>query len=231
MTSAVSHDDVAVPPPSAMVRVWSPLIRFGHWTLVAAFAIAYLTEDDLLQVHTWAGYVAAGAVAVRLLWGVVGPAQDRFSRFLRPPGEVFRYLADAVRFRSPRYIGHSPAGAAMALALLLSMAATTGTGMVTLAQSRDAGPLAPWFGRSAGQAAVTLVSPAWAGDHGREKEHHGREGGKNTKSAMKDVHEFFANLTLVLLFLHVGGVLLASVSHRENLVRSMVTGDKRADPG
>src|SRR4051812_11735809 len=41
------------PPQSAMIRVWSPVIRITHWTLVAGFAVAYLTEDDLLTVHSW----------------------------------------------------------------------------------------------------------------------------------------------------------------------------------
>ncbi|MFL5283922.1 MAG: cytochrome b/b6 domain-containing protein [Rhodopila sp.] len=215
------------PPQKALVRVWSPVIRIGHWALVTAFAIAYLTEDDLLTVHTWAGYVAAGAVLVRLVWGIIGPEQDRLSHFLYPPREVLSYLGDALRLRSKRYLRHSPAGAVMGLALLVSMATTAGTGMVLLAQTKNAGPLAPWFGQSAG---LNLVAPAYADD----ADHHGGhgfrgEGREGDESPMEEVHEFFANLTLVLILLHVTGVALASLSHRENLVRSMITGSKPAD--
>jgi cytochrome b len=45
---------------------------------------------------------------------------------------------------------------------------------------------------------------------------------------VEDVHKLVVYGTLGLIALHVGGVIFASFEHRENLVRSMVTGRKRA---
>jgi cytochrome b len=114
--------------PPATVKVWDPFVRTFHWSLVACFVIAYATGDELERVHVAAGYVIAGLLAARIVWGFVGPRHARFSDFIRPPREVLAYVRDVLMFRAPRYSGHNPAGGAMIVALLIALAGTCATG-------------------------------------------------------------------------------------------------------
>ena len=208
------------------VRVWDPFVRFFHWSLVAAFFIAYFTEDELIALHVWAGYAVGGLVLLRVLWGFVGTKHARFSDFLFGPFAALRYLRDLARFRAPRHLGHSPAGGFMVYLLLAGCLLIVATGLMTYG-AQGHGPLNGYVGTFEPLNATAVISPARADESERQ------DGGGGRKSRpgrlYKEVHEALANIVLALVFLHVGGVLLASLAHRENLVRAMVTGRKRLD--
>lgn len=184
---------------NGQTRVWDPLVRIFHWLLVVAFFTAYFVEPEDSPIHVLAGYTVLGLVLVRLVWGFVGSEHARFSDFVYRPSVVLRYLADTVRFRAKRYLGHSPGGGAMVIALLIALLATTVSGLMVYGAEEHAGPLASWMAGVSEQGEDTL----------------------------EEVHETLANVTLALVLLHVIGVVVASLSHRENLVRSMFTGRKR----
>ena len=122
------------------IIVWGVFIRFFHWSLVAAFTIAYLTEGDWLLPHVWAGYFIALLIAMRLVWGIIGVRHARFTNFVKPPPVVKAYLIDLVHGRAERYIGHNPAGGAMVIALLSALLMITISGMA-LYGSEGHGPL------------------------------------------------------------------------------------------
>ena len=195
------------------ITVWDPLVRAFHWTLVIAFTIAYFTQEGpfeelldqingqwLQTIHVWAGYTIAGLLLFRLLWGFTGPRYARFSDFLRGPRETLRYVREVLTLRAPRYLGHNPAGGAMIIALLLSLTITVAAGLILYGADKGLGPLAG-----------LLLDSSEAFAH-----------------AVKKVHEFFANFTLLLVAGHLVGVIWESLLHHENLAHAMITGRKRA---
>ncbi len=168
------------------IRVWDPLVRLFHWSLVAGIAIAWLTADELEKVHEWTGYFVAALVGIRIVWGFVGTRHARFSQFVKGPREVLGYMGRIARGRAERHIGHNPAGGAMIIALLAAIIVVSATG---------------W---------MMTLDAFWGVDW------------------VEEAHEISANLILLLVALHVAGVIHASISHGENLVRAMITGRKRA---
>jgi cytochrome b len=185
---------------SPEIKVWDPLIRFFHWALVSAFIIAYITEEDFLTIHSWAGYLILSLLCIRFLWGFIGTRYARFSDFAYSPTNIIQFLKDTLRLSAKRYLGHNPAGGAMILLMIISLIITGITGIAVYGAEEQAGPMASWF---------TQNVHFW-------------------EEAFEELHEFFANFTLLLVFVHVAGVILESLIHKENLVKSMITGLKAA---
>lgn len=181
----------------ATIKVWDPLIRIFHWSLALAFTVAYASGEEWLDLHVLAGYSVGGLILFRLLWGLVGTRHARFSDFVQRPAGVLGYLQRLIRLQAPRYLGHNPAGGAMIVLLLVSLSGTVLGGLALYASDELAGPL----------AGLVPAGGLW-------------------QDLFEGLHEFFANLTLLLVIGHLAGVLVSSLLHRENLVRAMITGRK-----
>ena len=123
--AAILHDARVV---STMARVWDPLVRAFHWSLVLSFAVAWFSSHRSADIHQWAGFAAGGLILMRLLWGIMGTRYARFSQFVRHPVTILRYLGAILKGTEARYVGHNPAGGAMVVTLMIGMLITATTG-------------------------------------------------------------------------------------------------------
>jgi len=179
--------------------VWTAFIRIFHWSLVALFIAAYVTStsgDD--ELHLIFGYAVTILIVMRIVYGFWSLGYARFSRFLYTPAKIWQHSKQMMQNRPDHYIGHSPVGSLMVFALLLLLLVLTTAGLISEGWSEYEGPL--W---------MLGIMPSDAVGHWA-----------------KHIHEFLPDVLIVLIILHVLGVLLACVQHKENLVRAMLTGRK-----
>jgi len=167
------------------VKVWDLFVRVSHWLLVILFAVAWYSGGIWDNPHLAAGYFIFGLVVARIVWGFVGSPHARFSDFIYGPRTILLHIADMLRMRAPRYLGHNPAGGAMVIMLLATLIVICISGVM---MTTDAFWGVKWVDR---------------------------------------LHETASTIALVLVALHVGGVIFASIEHGENLVRAMIIGRKR----
>ncbi len=125
------------------VRVWDLPVRLFHWTLVGCFLIAWFTLGDrYLDIHVFAGYLMAGLILFRILWGFIGGPYARFRDFAFGWSEVRDYLKGVVNGHPLRFLGHNPAGSwAIYLLLALGLLIIV-TGLLGLGGEERQGPLA-----------------------------------------------------------------------------------------
>lgn len=170
------------------VLIWDWPVRIGHWLLVGAFALAWLTgeSEEWRLVHAFAGGTVVGVILFRLLWGIAGTRHARFTSFVRGPGAVLDYVSGLLRGIESSYAGHNAAGG-WAIVALLALGLLTG-------------------------ASGWLVYQDMGGEW------------------LEEVHEALASGMLAVAAIHVAGVVVSSLAHRENLVRAMLTGFKRGKP-
>ena len=183
----------------ATVTVWDRFLRFFHWTLVLCFATAFISgEARASAIHVMIGYVLCVLLAARVYWGFKGSEYARFRAFIFPIGEAFAYLRSMLKGNPKHYYGHNPAGALMVFTMFGLLAVIFASGLLTLGTIDFEGPL------------VFLANRV----------------SDNASYMFRHLHELLPPVALGLVLLHLLGVLVGSIQHKENLVRAMFTGKK-----
>lgn len=184
---------------SRKIRLWDPLLRGFHWSLAFFVTLSWCLGQfgpAKMTLHFWSGYVIAGLLIFRLIWGFVGPAPARFAHFLRGPGAIRDYARHMLMRRPSHWPGHNPLGALSVIAMLAALATQVTTGLISDPDDYiNVGPLAKH------------VSAA-------------------TRSAAVGWHELGANLILILVLMHLGVILFYRHWKHEDLITPMLTGIK-----
>ncbi len=185
--------------PPAWIPVWDVFVRVFHWGTVAGFATAYLSgEFKSNELHILVGYALTLLLIARLVWGFIGTPYARFSALHIAPAEILRYVRSLRTPHPVHYLGHNPLGALMVIALLCLLTGICASGLLILGAIEFEGPL-------------QFITAAFS---------------DNQAYTAREIHELLAKLALVLVGLHVLGAVSASIQHRENLIRAMITGKK-----
>lgn len=125
--------DIRSPAPAEMLA-WDLPTRLAKWGLAALVGLAFVSRywgDAGFVWHQWNGLAILVVIVFRLLWGVVGGSTARFAGFVRGPAAGLRYVAGLVSGRPQHFLGHSPPGGWMVIALLALAAAQGVTGLFT----------------------------------------------------------------------------------------------------
>lgn len=204
--------------PAAPPSLWDPVVRITHWGIaISVLANAALDEGGSL-LHVSLGWLVMALLVLRLVWGVLGPGEARFSAFPPDPVAALRHLGRLASGRAVRhYPSHNPAGAMMAYAFWACLAVVTVTGLV---MTSGATPMQV----AAEKAAV--ASGDWSALI-KESEGESSDEDQGLRHTAEEVHEVVANLLLILAALHVAGVFVETRAMRRNLVAPMVLGQRR----
>lgn len=177
---------------AAPARRWDPVVRLTHWSIaIAVLANAVLTEEGS-NPHIWVGYGLAGVLGLRLLWGIIGPAEARFTAFWPSPRKALAHLREIRSNTATRHVSHNPLGALMVYAIWTCLLAIIATGMVM------AGP-PPWDRTESADEHQTAYTLSGSDEH-RE------DAGEEEEGVLAEVHETAANLLYLLILLHLAGV-------------------------
>ena len=181
-------------------KIWDPVTRLWHWVLALAVILNWtfgtFMSFDTVRWHFYIGYLILGLMSFRILWGIFGPAKERFSSLIPAPSAVVQY-AKTFRRREPSGTpGHNPLGSLYIMAIILILCAQALSGLFI--ESEDFFEYGPLNDKITEEMAAHMLG--W--------------------------HHFIADLILALVTFHVYVIFYYLLWKKENLIKPMFTGWK-----
>ena len=187
-------------PEAREIPVWDLGVRFFHWALVILVITSFVTAKiggNAITYHSWSGFAILTLLIFRILWGVVGGTQARFTSFIRGPAACIAYLR--IMFSRERHgatLGHNALGALSVLAMLAALLFQAVSGLFVNDDIAFEGPLYKWAG-------------------------------KELSDKLMGWHKFNEKIIIALVMLHLAAIAFYFFYHKDNLVKPMLTGVKR----
>jgi cytochrome b len=205
----------AIPQPADVTApsLWDPVVRLSHWGIAVAVLLNALVTDGGSLTHVSLGWLGMALLLLRVIWGVLGPSEARFSAFPPNPSAALRHLSNVLRGKPRAHRSHNPAGALMAYALWATLATVILTGLV---MTGGATPM------QVAQDKAAVASGDWSALI--KKSESSDETDNSLRHTAEEIHEMAANLMLLLAVLHVAGVFVESRAMRRNLLAPMLLG-------
>jgi len=195
-------------------RRWDPVVKITHWAIVTAIIANALFTEEGSGVHIWVGYSLAAILVFRLLWGLIGPPEARFSAFPPSPRRALAHLRDIRVGKKEIHHSHNPLGALMAYAIWSMLGVIIASGV---AMARP--PSTAFLDRAAppGEVSRQLVVERGDRDHNDERNDTREEDG-----VWEEVHETAVNLLYVLIALHIAGVAFETRRNGREILLAML---------
>jgi len=180
------------------ILVWGLYTRASHALLMVMMLAVFLTPEvkRLLTLHVALGYTLALLFLFRILWGFMDVKYSQFKDFNFNLIDLKEYMF-SIFGNKKEYLGHNPASSYAIIAMIVLTFLAVITGALT-------------YGVKEGMGVFSFMNHTMFRD----------------MKLFKEVHEFFSNVLMAVIFAHIAGVLLDKVLHKSRAFESMVDGYK-----
>jgi len=225
-------------------NVWDKPTRWFHWINVLAVlgliglglvilnagALGISTSGRILlkETHVWIGYVFAGNLAIRLIWGFFGNRYTRWKGILPGGFGYFSSVRDYTKSffseHPKRYLGHNPLGRISVAIMLILLFVQAMTGLVLAGTDVFFPPFGNWIAQ---WIAADGIDPANLVPYAKEMyDEQAYQEMRAFRSPFLTSHLYAFYGLVAVVVAHIGAVIVTEIREGGTLISAMFTGRK-----